>query len=102
MCEEEDYKWWARTPITAEANLPFAVAVDVCASYLSVTESLRLPAGCAGRTSTDPAWDGGKIGRPVVVRLHHHAVDDLLPHPATFHGLPPRDRAGTPPRPWPT
>ncbi|NEA60373.1 helix-turn-helix domain-containing protein [Streptomyces sp. SID13666] len=88
VCEEEDYKWWARTPTPEEAGRPFAVAVDVCASYLSVTESLRLPSGPLEYTA-DPVWDGGKTAGLWWCDFTTTAVDDLLPHPATFHGLPP-------------
>jgi hypothetical protein len=45
LCEEEDFKAWARPLTDAEAAEPWAVAVDVCASFLSVTETLRLPSG---------------------------------------------------------
>ncbi|MFC1405777.1 MULTISPECIES: helix-turn-helix transcriptional regulator [Streptacidiphilus] len=88
VCEEEDYKWWARIPSQAEAACPYAVAVDVCASYLSVTESLRLPAGELVHVK-NPAWDGGKVAGLWWCDFTTTTVDDLLPHPATFHGLPP-------------
>ncbi|WP_372412799.1 hypothetical protein [Streptomyces luteireticuli] len=88
LCEEEDYKWWARHPTDDEAALPYAVAVDVCASYLSVTESLRLPAGELTYV-TNPQWDAKTAG------LWHCdfttvETEELLPHPATFHGRPPQ------------
>ncbi|MHA6757061.1 hypothetical protein [Streptacidiphilus sp. PAMC 29251] len=88
VCEEEDYKWWARMPTEAEAGCPYAVAVDVCASYLSVTESLRLPAGLLVHVK-HPAWDGGKVAGLWWCDFTTTAVDELLPHPATFHGLAP-------------
>ncbi|MFE2599446.1 hypothetical protein ACFXCZ_23590 [Streptomyces sp. NPDC059396] len=37
--------------------MPYAIAFDVCASYLSVTESLRLPTGPAGYI-TSPVSEG--------------------------------------------
>jgi hypothetical protein len=88
VCEEEDYKWWARMPTEEEAGCPYAVAVDVCASYLSVTESLRLPAGELVHVK-NPAWDGGKVAGLWWCDFTTTKVDELLPHPATFHGLPP-------------
>ncbi|MDH6107929.1 DNA-binding transcriptional regulator YiaG [Kitasatospora sp. MAP12-15] len=88
VCEEEDYKWWARDLTTGEAGQAFAVAVDVCASYLSVTESLRLPVGPAEYVEA-PVWDGGKTAGIWWCDFTTTAVDELLPHPATFHGRPP-------------
>ncbi|MCZ4124973.1 helix-turn-helix domain-containing protein [Streptomyces sp. H39-S7] len=88
VCEEEDYKWWARMPTAQEAARPYAVACDVCASYLSVTESLRLPAGPLEHTA-NPAWDGGKTAGLWWADFTTTVVDELLPHPATFHGQPP-------------
>ena len=88
VCEEEDYKWWARMPTPQEAARPFAVAVDVCASYLSVTESLRLPVGPLEHVK-NPVWDGGKTAGLWWCDFTVTAVDELLPHPATFHGQPP-------------
>ncbi|WP_042386519.1 helix-turn-helix domain-containing protein [Streptacidiphilus melanogenes] len=87
VCEEEDYKWWAR-PLTAEeATRRFAVAVDVCASYLSVTESLRLPVGPL-KLVKQPVWDEKTAGL-WWADFTTTPVDELLPHPATFHGMPP-------------
>ncbi|MGK4578462.1 helix-turn-helix domain-containing protein [Kitasatospora sp. HPMI-4] len=88
VCEEEDYKWWARELTAEEAGRRFAVAVDVCASYLSVTDSLRLPVGPLERV-TNPAWDGGKTAGLWWADFTATPVDELLPHPATFHGRPP-------------
>ncbi len=88
VCEEEDYKWWARPLTTEEAGRQWAVAVDVCASYLSVTESLRLPVGPLEHVEM-PAWDGGKTAGLWWADFTTTAVDELLPHPATFHGRPP-------------
>ncbi|GAA2753004.1 helix-turn-helix transcriptional regulator [Kitasatospora cinereorecta] len=88
VCEEEDYKWWARELTEQEAVCPWAVAVDVCASYLSVTDSLRLPVGPLERVES-PAWDGGKTAGLWWCDFTGIAVDELLPHPATFHGQPP-------------
>ncbi|OEV09261.1 hypothetical protein [Streptomyces nanshensis] len=87
VCADEDYKWWARELTDEEKARPWVVAVDVCASYLSVTESLRLPAGPLTRAQ-DPQWDPKTAGLwwcdfTVV------PVDEELPHPATFHGMPP-------------
>ncbi|MGK4586229.1 hypothetical protein [Kitasatospora sp. HPMI-4] len=87
VCEEEDYKWWARELTTEEARRPWAVAVDVCASYLSVTDSLRLPIG-PYQYVENPAWDGKAAGL-WWADFTGIAVDELLPHPATFHGRPP-------------
>ncbi|MEU4301908.1 helix-turn-helix domain-containing protein [Kitasatospora aureofaciens] len=88
VCEEEDYKWWARELTTEEARRPWAVAVDVCASYLSVTDSLRLPIGPYAYVE-NPAWDGGKTAGLWWCDFTGIAVDELLPHPATFHGQAP-------------
>ncbi|WP_198045380.1 hypothetical protein [Kitasatospora mediocidica] len=88
VCEEEDYKWWARELTGQEAVRPWVVAVDVCASYLSVTDSLRLPVGPLERVE-NPAWDGGKTAGLWWADFTTTAVDELLPHPATFHGRPP-------------
>ncbi|WP_033820544.1 hypothetical protein, partial [Kitasatospora sp. MBT63] len=88
VCEEEDYKWWARELTEQEAGRQFAVAVDVCASYLSVTDSLRLPAGPLELMRT-PDWNGGKTAGLWWCDFTATAVDELLPHPATFHGRPP-------------
>ncbi|RAG85034.1 hypothetical protein DN069_13830 [Streptacidiphilus pinicola] len=87
VCEEEDYKWWARPLTEDEAKKPFAVAVDVCASYLSVTESLRLPVGPL-KLVKQPVWDE-KIAGLWWCDFTATPVDELLPHPATFHGMPP-------------
>ncbi len=87
LCEEEDYKWWSRPLTLHESAQPFAVAVDVCASYLSVTESLRLPAGPLELVN-NPAWNEKTAGL-WWADLTTTSVDDLLPHPATFTGLPP-------------
>ncbi|MFJ9448368.1 helix-turn-helix domain-containing protein [Kitasatospora sp. NPDC101235] len=88
VCEEEDYKWWARELTDEEARRPWAVAVDVCASYLSVTDSLRLPIGPYGYVE-HPAWDGGKTAGLWWCDFTGIEVDSLLPHPATFHGQAP-------------
>ncbi|MEU6235520.1 hypothetical protein [Kitasatospora sp. NPDC047058] len=88
VCEEEDYKWWARELTEQEAVRSWAVAVDVCASYLSVTDSLRLPIGPLGHVK-NPAWDGGKTAGLWFCDFTGTPVDELLPHPATFHGQPP-------------
>ncbi|WP_189278708.1 hypothetical protein, partial [Kitasatospora griseola] len=88
VCEEEDYKWWARELTDEEAGLRFAVAVDVCASYLSVTDSLPLPIGELEHV-TNPAWGKGKTAGLWLCDFTAVEVDELLPHPATFHGRPP-------------
>ncbi|MEV4617030.1 hypothetical protein AB0K43_31195 [Kitasatospora sp. NPDC049258] len=88
VCEEEDYKWWARELTEQEAVRPWAVAVDVCASYLSVTDSLRLPAGPL-KLVQGPDWNGGKTAGLWWCDFTTTPVDELLPHPATFHGRPP-------------
>ncbi|OKI25150.1 helix-turn-helix domain-containing protein [Streptomyces sp. CB03911] len=88
VCEEEDYKWWARELTAAEVACRYAVAVDVCASYLSVTDSLRLPAGPLEPVK-NPDWNGGKTAGLWWCDFTTTAVDELLPHPATFHGRPP-------------
>ncbi|MFJ2781525.1 multiprotein-bridging factor 1 family protein [Kitasatospora sp. NPDC087315] len=88
VCEEEDYKWWARELTAEESVRPWAVAVDVCASYLSVTDSLRLPAGPL-ELVTNPDWNGGKTAGLWWCDFTTTAVDELLPHPATFHGRQP-------------
>ncbi|MET8704183.1 helix-turn-helix transcriptional regulator [Kitasatospora sp. NPDC004723] len=88
VCEEEDYKWWARELTAEESVRPWVVAVDVCASYLSVTDSLRLPAGPLEHVQ-NPDWNGGKTAGLWWCDFTTTAVDELLPHPATFHGCPP-------------
>jgi hypothetical protein len=88
VCEEEDYKWWARELTTEETRRPWAVALDVCASYLSVTDSLRLPIGPYAYVE-HPVWDGGKTAGLWWCDFTGIAVDELLPHPATFHGQAP-------------
>ncbi|GGV50470.1 hypothetical protein GCM10010495_80190 [Kitasatospora herbaricolor] len=88
VCEEEDYKWWARELTAEEAGRSFAVAVDVCASYLCVTDSLRLPAGPL-KLVVNPDWNGGKTSGLWWCDFTTTPVDELLPHPATFHGRPP-------------
>ena len=88
VCEEEDYKWWARELTEQESVRPWAVAVDVCASYLSVTDSLRLPAGPL-KLVQGPDWNGGKTAGLWWCDFTTTPVDELLPHPATFHGRPP-------------
>ncbi|MFF4933184.1 hypothetical protein ACFY2H_30500 [Streptomyces griseofuscus] len=87
ICEEEDFKWWARPLTDEEAVLEWAVAVDVCASYLSVTQTLPLPIGPLQHI-TEPAWSPKTAGLwwCDFTRIE---VDPLLPHPATFHGMPP-------------
>ncbi|MET9779297.1 hypothetical protein ABZ023_34500 [Streptomyces sp. NPDC006367] len=89
LCEEEDYKYWSRPLTETEAAMPYAVACDVCASYLSVTMSLRLPAGPLEHHS-EPVWD--TKAPPAGLwwcDFTDIEVDPLLPHPATFHGQPP-------------
>jgi hypothetical protein len=61
VCEEEDFKWWAREATEEESARPWAVALDVCASYLSVPETLRLPSGRLVHTDS-PAWDNKTAG----------------------------------------
>jgi hypothetical protein len=87
LCEEEDFKWWARPATAEEAARPWAVALDVCTSYLSVPETLRLPAGPLEHT-TAPAFDGKTAGL-WLCDFTGLEVEDVLPHPATFHGRPP-------------
>ncbi|MFD4659817.1 hypothetical protein ACFWP2_29790 [Kitasatospora sp. NPDC058444] len=88
VCEEEDYKWWARDLTEQETGRRWAVAVDVCASYLSVTDSLRLPSGPLEQAQ-NPDWNGGKTAGLWWCDFTTTEVDELLPHPATFHGRPP-------------
>ncbi|MFD8596014.1 helix-turn-helix domain-containing protein [Kitasatospora sp. NPDC059646] len=88
VCEEEDYKWWARELTRDEAGRAFAVAVDVCASYLSVTDSLPLPVGELEHVER-PTWGKGRTAGLWLCDFTAVEVDELLPHPATFHGRPP-------------
>ncbi|MFB8401173.1 hypothetical protein [Streptomyces sp. NPDC055912] len=89
VCEEEDYKWWARPLTAAESAMPYAVACDVCASYLSVTMSLRLPVGPLEHV-TEPAWDTKAAPAGLWwCDFTGLEVNPLLPHPATFHGMAP-------------
>ncbi|MYZ33736.1 MULTISPECIES: hypothetical protein [unclassified Streptomyces] len=87
ICEEEDFKWWARPLTDTEAVLEWAVAVDVCASYLSVTQTLPLPVGPLQHV-TEPVWSTKTAGL-WWCDLTGIETDPLLPHPATFHGMPP-------------
>ncbi|MER0476861.1 hypothetical protein ABR737_00570 [Streptomyces sp. Edi2] len=87
VCQEEDYKLWARRPTEAEAALPYAVVADTCASYLAVTETLPLPAGPL-EYCTNPAWDN-KVAALWWCDFTGVPVDELLPHPATFNGEAP-------------
>ncbi|MEU4077673.1 hypothetical protein [Streptomyces venezuelae] len=89
LCEEEDYKYWSRPLTEAEAVMPYAVACDVCASYLSVTQSLRLPLGPLEHRS-NPDWDTKTAPAGLWwCDFTDIKVDSLLPHPATFHGQAP-------------
>ncbi|MFI1312460.1 hypothetical protein ACH4TS_20300 [Streptomyces albidoflavus] len=89
LCEEEDYKYWSRPLTAAEAAMPYAVACDVCASYLSVTMSLRLPNGPLEHHAK-PYWDIKTAPAGLWwCDFTDVEVDPLLPHPATFHGRPP-------------
>jgi hypothetical protein len=87
VCEEEDYAMWARELTEAEAAEPFAVAVDVCASFLSVTETLRLPAGPLELVES-PVWDA-KVAGLWWCDFTAVVVDELLPHPSEWHGEAP-------------
>ncbi|MEU8516340.1 hypothetical protein AB0C76_32875 [Kitasatospora sp. NPDC048722] len=87
VCEEEDFHAWARPLTAAERAMPWAVAVDVCASFLSVTETLRLAVGPLEPVES-PAWSTATAGI-WLCDFTDIQVDDDLPHPATFHGLPP-------------
>lgn len=87
VCEEEDFKWWARELSAQEAAMPYAVAVDACASYLSVTETLRLPAGPLEHT-TSPRWDKADAGL-WLCDFTGLPVEPELPHFATFTGQAP-------------
>lgn len=87
VCEEEDFKWWARPLTDAEAALEWAVAVDACASYLSVTQTLPLPVGPL-QYVTDPDWSPKTAGL-WWCDFTGIETEPLLPHPATFHGMPP-------------
>ncbi|WP_371634511.1 hypothetical protein OG693_39895 [Streptomyces sp. NBC_01259] len=87
ICEEEDFKQWARPLSDIEAARPWAVAVDVCASFLSVTETLRLPAGELEFTAS-PTWSPKSAGLWLCDFTGLETERDL-PHPATFTGLPP-------------
>ncbi|MFH0246558.1 hypothetical protein ACGRHY_29980 [Streptomyces sp. HK10] len=86
LCEEEDYSW-ERRPTDAEAALPWAVAVDISASYLSVTETLRLPAGPLEHTAA-PVWDEKTAGL-WLCDFTGLETEDALPHPAESSGRPP-------------
>lgn len=87
LCWEEDYHW-ERTPTAQELALPWAMAVDVSASYLSVAESLRVPVGPLVHT-TAPVWDGGKTAGLWLCDFTGLDVEELLPHPATPNGQAP-------------
>jgi hypothetical protein len=87
VCEEEDYKAWARPLLPAEQAAPWAVAVDVCASFLSVTETLRLPLG-ALTLRESPRWDA-KVAGLWLCDFTGLETEADLPHPATFTGQAP-------------
>jgi hypothetical protein len=87
VCEEEDFKWWTRELSAEEAAMPYAVAVDACASYLSVTETLRLPAGPLEHTAS-PRWDKADAGL-WLCDFTGLSVESELPHFATFTGTAP-------------
>jgi hypothetical protein len=84
LCEEEDFKWWAREMTPQESTMPYAVAVDACASYLSVTETLRLPSGPL-RHTTSPVWDKADAGL-WLCDFTGLPVETQLPHFASFTG----------------
>ncbi|MFC9068827.1 hypothetical protein [Streptomyces harbinensis] len=87
FCDDEDFKWWERPLTEEETARPWAVAVDTCASYLSVTETLLLPLGPLAHT-TAPAWSPRTCG----LWLCDFTVLETeaeLPHPATFSGEAP-------------
>lgn len=88
VCQEEDFKFWARQLTEEEKAMPYAVVVDTCASYLAVTESLRLPAGPL-KYHTDAVWDS-KVAGLWWCDFTQVAVEDFLPHPATFDGQAPQ------------
>lgn len=87
VCEDEDFKWWAREPLPEEAARPWAVALDVCTSYLSVPETLRLPSGRLVHTDA-PAFDGKTAG-VWLCDFSTLETEAELPHPATVSGLVP-------------
>ena len=87
LCWEEDYRW-ERTPTAEELAMPWAMAVDISASYLSVAESLRVPVGPLVHT-TAPVWDGGKTAGLWLCDFTGLEVEDVLPHPATPNGKAP-------------
>ncbi|MBK3583007.1 hypothetical protein JHN49_04505 [Streptomyces sp. MBT57] len=87
ICEEEDFKQWARPLSDIEAARPWAVAVDVCASFLSVTETLRLPAGELEFTAS-PVWSSKSAGL-WLCDFTGLETEGELPHPATFTGMSP-------------
>ncbi|MET8605556.1 hypothetical protein ABZV92_18640 [Streptomyces rubiginosohelvolus] len=88
VCQEEDFKFWARPLTEDEKAMPYAVVVDTCASYMAVTESLRLPAGPL-KHHTNAAWDS-KVAGLWWCDFSQVAVEEELPHPATFDGQPPQ------------
>ena len=87
VCEEEDFKYWARPLTDDEATRPWCVALDVCASYLSVTETLPLPAGPLEHRP-DAAFDK-RVAGLWWCDFTTVTITDPLPHPATHHGMPP-------------
>lgn len=86
VCVEEDYKW-VRERTGAEAAMPWAVAVDVSASYLSVTETLPLPAGRLVHTDA-PAFERRTAGL-WLCDFTGLETEAELPHPATYDGKAP-------------
>lgn len=87
VCEDEDFKFWARLPSPEEAARPWAVALDVCTSYLSVPETLRLPSGPLVHTDA-PTFDGKAAG-VWLCDFTGLETEAELPHPATVSGLAP-------------
>lgn len=87
ICEEGDYRFWLRELTPQETGQPWAVAVDVCASYLSVTETLRLPSGALAHT-TSPAWSNKAAGL-WLCDFTALETETALPHPATYTGEAP-------------
>ena len=100
VCREDDFIRFTRPLTAAEAQMPYAVELDVCAAHLAVTGSLKVPISPLLHHDR-PTFDKGTCGlwwcdfttlRPVWPTLtaqQRALAEQLLPHPAASDGRPP-------------
>jgi hypothetical protein len=100
VCGENDLYRWNRPLTDAESAAAWAVELDVCAAHLSVTGTLRLPAGALVHTGT-PEFHKNTSGlwwcdfTGLTLRAAHvpeslrASAGTLLPHPASPDGAEP-------------